>query len=79
MTQKHDKSNPTGCGPVPKPSPLDNSVGPNPHRSRTAPPGTTRVFNSADLLGEHAMVFIQHQGEMYRLQSTRQGKLILTK
>jgi hemin uptake protein HemP len=38
-----------------------------------------RMLNSSALLGDKALVLIQHQGEIYRLQSTRQGKLILTK
>lgn len=38
-----------------------------------------RTLDSQDLLGDHHMVFIRHVGELYRLQTTRQGKLILTK
>jgi hemin uptake protein HemP len=34
---------------------------------------------SRDLLGDQVMVQIRHLGEIYRLQSTRLGKLILTK
>lgn len=37
------------------------------------------VYNSRDLLGDGPLVLIDHQGERYRLQMTRQGKLILTK
>ena len=51
--------------------------------SRLVPPiGTARAHRTLDshaLLGDQAMVQIQHLGEIYRLQSTRQGKLILTK
>ena len=39
----------------------------------------TRTLDSHDLLGEQALVLIRHLGEIYRLQTTRQGKLILTK
>jgi hemin uptake protein HemP len=39
----------------------------------------TPAFKSKDLLGDGTVVFIDHQGERYRLQLTRQGKLILTK
>lgn len=42
-------------------------------------PKPTPVFNSKDLMGDGTVVFIDHQGERYRLQWTRQGKLILTK
>jgi hemin uptake protein HemP len=38
-----------------------------------------QTLDSRELLGDQAMVLIQHQGEIYRLQTTRQGKLILTK
>lgn len=39
----------------------------------------SRTVDSHELLGEQAMVLIRHLGEIYRLQTTRQGKLILTK
>jgi hemin uptake protein HemP len=38
-----------------------------------------RTLDSQKLLGEQSMVLIRHLGEIYRLQTTRQGKLILTK
>jgi hemin uptake protein HemP len=38
-----------------------------------------RTLDSHELLGDQAMVLIRHLGELYRLQTTRQGKLILTK
>jgi hemin uptake protein HemP len=34
---------------------------------------------SAQLLGAHHAIEIEHNGQRYRLQSTRSGKLILTK
>ncbi|MBC7468137.1 MAG: hemin uptake protein HemP [Ramlibacter sp.] len=37
------------------------------------------VLASSDLLRGQRMVEIRHNGEVYRLQSTRLGKLILTK
>lgn len=37
------------------------------------------VIQSADLLGTRQSVEIEHLGQRYRLQATRQGKLILTK
>ena len=45
-----------------------------PHHSGQAP-----VVDSASLLQGQRELFIQHQGQRYRLQATRQGKLILTK
>ena len=38
-----------------------------------------RTIESQDLLQGQALVLIRHRGEIYRLQTTRQGKLILTK
>jgi hemin uptake protein HemP len=38
-----------------------------------------RVIDSHDLLAGQAALLIHHLGEVYRLQTTRQGKLILTK
>jgi hemin uptake protein HemP len=54
--------------------------------SATPPPSTPRTpatglrtLDSRDLLQGQSLVLIRHQGETYRLQTTRQGKLILTK
>jgi hemin uptake protein HemP len=38
-----------------------------------------RTLDSREVLGDQNLVLIQHLGATYRLQSTRQGKLILTK
>ena len=38
-----------------------------------------RILDSATLLQSARSVLISHGGELYRLQATRQGKLILTK
>ena len=46
------------------------------------PPGPARMLHPLDsktLLGNRDEVEIAHQGEIYRLRRTRQGKLILTK
>jgi hemin uptake protein HemP len=66
-------------------APLNTSAEPNPRdRERTSEarltqePGT-QVLNSQDLLRGHKTVSIEHNGERYRLQHTRAGKLILTK
>ena len=41
--------------------------------------GLERRFNSDDILRGAKAVVILHQGNTYRLQATKQGKLILTK
>ncbi|MDZ7937901.1 MAG: hemin uptake protein HemP [Rhodoferax sp.] len=41
--------------------------------------GTAQVVTSSQLLGPHHAIEIDHNGQRYRLQSTRSGKLILTK
>ncbi|WP_281811817.1 hemin uptake protein HemP [Limnohabitans sp. MORI2] len=38
-----------------------------------------RTVDSQDLLGSQGVLYIRHQNEVYRLQTTRFGKLILTK
>ena len=38
-----------------------------------------RTIDSQDLLGVQGLLYIRHQNEIYRLQTTRFGKLILTK
>lgn len=45
----------------------------------SALPEAARVFDSEQLLGGQTEIYISHQGELYRLRQTRQGKLILTK
>ena len=41
--------------------------------------GTTDQVKSTDLLKGHKAVDIEHNGAVYRLQTTKLGKLILTK
>ncbi len=41
--------------------------------------GAAMVLDSGALFAGQQTVLIRHQGELYRLQKTRQGKLILTK
>jgi hemin uptake protein HemP len=52
---------------------------PSPSATSTALASAPRMLDSSALMGDQALVLIQHQGEIYRLQTTRQGKLILTK
>lgn len=44
-----------------------------------AVPSGNESINSTDLFKNGDVIFIQHQGEQYRLRRTRNGKLILTK
>lgn len=46
---------------------------------RSNTPHTPSQWDSATLLGDQRSTTIVHGGETYRLQLTRQGKLILTK
>ncbi len=47
--------------------------------SGTSAPSELRIVDSSELLAGHSSLLIRHLGELYRLQTTRQGKLILTK
>jgi hemin uptake protein HemP len=48
-------------------------------RSPLASDGAPPVMNSQAVLQGRSSVTIEHNGAVYRLQTTRQGKLILTK
>ena len=39
----------------------------------------TKVFNSAELFAAEKQVFIEHNGEIYTLKITKNGKLLLVK
>lgn len=45
----------------------------------TGMPPETALLTSQVLLRGNSAVLIEHNGALYRLQTTRQGKLILTK
>lgn len=47
--------------------------------SNIAQDSSARAIDSQTLLQGSSIVLIRHQGVIYRLQTTRQGKLILTK
>ena len=55
--------------------PTQSVVSPAP----SARPNTARSVQSADLFKGQASVLIEHNGASYRLQTTKLGKLILTK
>ncbi|ATM95997.1 hemin uptake protein HemP [Yersinia frederiksenii] len=46
---------------------------------QTPPQGKYPCVNSQQLLGQHDVVAINHQGQLYYLRQTKAGKLILTK
>lgn len=52
-----------------------------PNTSPVAKPAAVkpRTVDSTELLGTQGVLYIRHQNEVYRLQTTRFGKLILTK
>ena len=52
---------------------------PRPDAPPVRAPERPAQLSSAELLRGGRLVEIAHNGEIYRLQATRQGKLILTK
>ena len=56
-----------------------NGPAPRPAGEAARPTGAPRTVDSAALLQGQSLLLIRHLGELYRLQTTRQGKLILTK
>jgi len=46
---------------------------------RSATPQRTTTYSTASLFGGAREIEIEHNGEIYRLRITRQGKLILNK
>lgn len=58
---------------------LPDQSGPGEACFRREPPESGLVVSSEDLLRGRQEVMIEHNGDIYRLRHTRQGKLILTK
>ena len=50
-----------------------------PERAEALSPQRPPLVCSEQLMKGHRAIEISHNGELYRLQRTRQGKLILTK
>jgi hemin uptake protein HemP len=63
---------PDAATPLSSPAPL-------PTTPRAAAQPTQGVLQSSELLGARQAIEIEHNGQRYRLQSTKSGKLILTK
>jgi hemin uptake protein HemP len=57
------------------------TIPPSPRSQSDAAGAAMRVdvVDSADLIANGKLVYIQHRGEIYTLRQTRLGKLILTK
>ena len=66
---------PVPSSPLP---PADASIAPSIHCPAGTPPPAGLV-HSAQLFQGQRTLTIAHNGAVYRLQATRQGKLILTK
>ncbi|MGQ0711755.1 MAG: hemin uptake protein HemP [Rhodoferax sp.] len=71
MTPRHYRA--PAATPATTPSGL---APPSPAAASTSP---LRTIASSELLAGQACILIAHAGQHYRLQTTRQGKLILTK
>ena len=56
-----------------------NAHYPQPAAAKPAAAATPPLLHSRQLFGDGREVLIEHQGEVYRLQLTRNGKLILIK
>ena len=56
-----------------------NTHSPQTVPEKAAPPASPPLLHSRQLFGNGREVLIEHQGELYRLQLTRNGKLILIK
>ncbi|MCZ2342807.1 MAG: hemin uptake protein HemP [Bacteroidales bacterium] len=50
-----------------------------PEKRETRPTEAERVIRAEDLFQEKQELWIEHNGERYRLRITRRGKLILQK
>ena len=57
------------------PAQTQSHASPLPETAAETPP----AFSSSELMQGHRTIAIRHNGITYRLQATRQGKLILTK
>ena len=68
-------STPEACD-SPAPSPPPRSL-PAPVQGKAL--DSHNVLHSSALLGARQAIEIEHNGQRYRLQSTKSGKLILTK
>jgi hemin uptake protein HemP len=65
---------------TPPAAPVPGAAAPtHAHAQETGLAKNHGVVQSSDLLGQQQAILIEHNGQRYRLQATRSGKLILTK
>ena len=64
---------------TPAPNPFPPPQRPGPSNPATHPSGASTPVQSTDLFKGQKSVVIEHNGTSYRLQTTKLGKLILTK
>lgn len=62
-----------------RPAPSSRVASPVATPAAASATGATPVLSSQSVLQGRTQVVIEHNGSVYRLQTTRQGKLILTK
>jgi len=60
-------------------TPAPNPITPQLRSGLPDPAGALTAVQSTDLFKGHKWVVIEHNGTRYRLQTTKLGKLILTK
>ena len=62
-----------------EPHPPGEPLATAPHWQAAQPGNRPPLVDSDTLMRGHRTIEISHKGTLYRLQATRQGKLILTK
>ncbi|WP_323030582.1 hemin uptake protein HemP [Brachymonas denitrificans] len=74
-TPKSASAETASVSPAHWPVQAQSHASPLPETAAESPP----AFSSSELMQGHRTIAIRHNGVTYRLQATRQGKLILTK
>ena len=74
-TPKSASAETASASPAHWPVQTQSHASPLPETAAETPP----AFSSSELMQGHRTIAIRHNGITYRLQATRQGKLILTK
>lgn len=74
-TPKSASAETASVSPAHWPVQTQSHASPLPETAAETPP----AFSSSELMQGHRTIAIRHNGITYRLQATRQGKLILTK
>lgn len=74
-TPKSASAETASASPAHWPAQTQSHASPQSETAAETPP----AFSSSELMQGHRTIAIRHNGITYRLQATRQGKLILTK